>query len=99
MGKVISIINWKGGVGKTTLTHHIASGLQEIKDMKEMGFDRFPKVLLIDADAQCNLSIACLGDNKFEDMAYKSATPIPTIRDIFEQFLETGDYDIENNII
>ncbi|MDQ0902750.1 ParA family protein [Paenibacillus sp. V4I7] len=99
MGKVISVINWKGGVGKTTITHHIAVGLQKLDHSKDLGLDNAPRVLLLDADAQCNLSIACLGDNQFEDLTYKRDTPIPTIKDIFEQYLDNGAFNIENKII
>jgi chromosome partitioning protein len=37
VAKVISVLNWKGGVGKTTLTHHLGTGLQELSlsDIKE----------------------------------------------------------------
>ena len=45
--KTISIFNNKGGVGKTTLTFHLAHALAE------MGY----KTLLIDLDPQCNLTI------------------------------------------
>jgi len=45
--KVLSIFNNKGGVGKTTLTYHLGHILAE------MG----KKVLMIDLDPQCNLSI------------------------------------------
>lgn len=48
--KIISVFNNKGGVGKTTLTFHIAHALSE------MGH----KVLTIDADPQCNLTIYSL---------------------------------------
>ncbi|BAZ34085.1 putative regulatory protein cII [Cylindrospermum sp. NIES-4074] len=45
--KIISVFNNKGGVGKTTLTYHLACALAE------MG----KKILLIDFDPQCNLTI------------------------------------------
>lgn len=48
--KVISVFNNKGGVGKTTLTYHLANALSE------SGF----RVLMIDADPQCNLTIYSL---------------------------------------
>lgn len=48
--KIISVFNNKGGVGKTTLTFHLAHALAE------MGH----RVLLVDLDPQCNLSIFCL---------------------------------------
>jgi cellulose biosynthesis protein BcsQ len=48
--KVISVFNNKGGVGKTTLTYHLAHALSE------SGL----KVLMIDADPQCNLTIYSL---------------------------------------
>lgn len=46
MTKIISISNHKGGVGKTTSTLNIGAGLSRLKK----------KVLLIDLDAQANLS-------------------------------------------
>ncbi|MFH1560048.1 MAG: AAA family ATPase [Chloroflexota bacterium] len=54
MAKRISIINFKGGVGKTTLAFHLATGLARYHDGK--------RVLLIDIDHQSSLSIVCLGD-------------------------------------
>lgn len=45
--KILSVFNNKGGVGKTTLTYHLAHSLSESGN----------KVLLLDADPQCNLSI------------------------------------------
>lgn len=48
--KIISVFNNKGGVGKTTLTFHLAHALAE------MGH----KVLLVDLDPQCNLTIYCM---------------------------------------
>lgn len=46
MGKIITICNFKGGTGKSTTTHCLGVGLGQ----------RGYKVLLIDADPQCNLS-------------------------------------------
>ncbi|TGR90548.1 ParA family protein, partial [bacterium M00.F.Ca.ET.191.01.1.1] len=48
--KIVTIFNNKGGVGKTTLTYHLAHALGEIGK----------KVLLIDLDPQCNLTIFSL---------------------------------------
>lgn len=56
--KVISVFNNKGGVGKTTLTYHVAHALAE------MG----KKVLVIDADPQCNLTIYSLGQEFIHDL-------------------------------
>jgi len=51
MAKVISFINYKGGVGKTTTTFHIGCALAMFEPKK--------KVLLIDADPQTNLTFLC----------------------------------------
>lgn len=45
--KTISVFNNKGGVGKTTLTYHLGHALAELGH----------RVLMIDADPQCNLTI------------------------------------------
>ena len=50
--KVVSVINYKGGVGKTTLTACLASCLQ----------DKGVNVLLVDLDPQCNLTGEVLPD-------------------------------------
>ena len=54
--KVISLFNNKGGVGKTTLAFHLSWILSE------MG----KKVLMIDSDPQCNLTICGISENKLE---------------------------------
>lgn len=55
MAVYISVFNNKGGVGKTTLVYNIADSIGE----------KGKKVLAIDFDAQCNLSINAVGKNSF----------------------------------
>lgn len=63
MTKFISVFNNKGGVGKTTLTWNLADALAE----------KNRKVLLIDLDPQCNLSIAMLGADPFKKLVADAA--------------------------
>ena len=50
--KIVSLFNNKGGVGKTTLAFHLANILSE------MG----KRILMIDLDPQCNLTICCMDE-------------------------------------
>ncbi|MCR4451179.1 ParA family protein [Aeromonas veronii] len=54
--KIVSIFNNKGGVGKTTYMFHVAHLIAE----------HGKTVLMVDADAQCNLSAYCLTDTELE---------------------------------
>lgn len=90
--KVISVLNWKGGVGKTTLTHHLATGMQHMNFEEIEGYFKIkgtPRILLIDADAQCSLSTICLGENLFEDKIVKKKGK--TLNDLIESFLVDGN--------
>src|SRR5437879_2659456 len=57
MAKIISFINYKGGVGKTTTTFHIGCALAMFEPKK--------RVLLVDADPQTNLTFLCCDDKKW----------------------------------
>jgi cellulose biosynthesis protein BcsQ len=48
--RIISVFNNKGGVGKTTLSFHLAHALAELGH----------RVLLVDLDPQCNLTLYCM---------------------------------------
>lgn len=54
--KVISFLNLKGGVGKTTSSDNLAVGLVK------KGF----KVLLVDLDPQANTTAMFIGDNEIK---------------------------------
>ena len=64
MGSVVSFINQKGGVAKTTTAINVAS--QWAKEGK--------KVLLIDLDPQASATRAVFGDEEFEDTVYDVLT-------------------------
>lgn len=71
----ISIINFKGGVGKTTLAFNLSAGLARYHRSR---------VLLVDMDHQSSLSIVCLGTDGWNDVADRGAT----VASIFRNFLK-----------
>ena len=88
MAKRVSIINFKGGVGKTTLAFHLGTGLA-----------RFHKgrVLLIDMDHQSSLSVLCLGALGWQ----KAINEKMTIDEVFRSFVgqigqSTSEIIVEN---
>ncbi len=56
--KIVSLFNNKGGVGKTTLAFHLSWILSEMDK----------KVLMIDLDPQCNLTICGIHEDKLESI-------------------------------
>jgi cellulose biosynthesis protein BcsQ len=60
--KTLSMFNHKGGVGKTTLTVNVADALVDL------GF----KVLLVDADPQCNLTSFYLTEEQLDQLLNES---------------------------
>lgn len=72
MAKVIAVANHKGGVGKTTSVACIGAGLAR----------HGKRTLLIDLDAQQNLTFTLMGDKETESSVYDSltkGTPLPVV--------------------
>ena len=70
--KKIAIFNHKGGVSKTTTSYNLGWRLAK------MG----KRVLLVDADSQCNLSMYALGNDSFNE--FYSSNNVNNIKDALE---------------
>ena len=81
--KIISMINYKGGVGKTTSTFNLACGLS---------FLASKKVLMIDLDPQCSLTNTCLESYKRKNNKYDFDITCldidQTINHVFKEYLK-----------
>jgi chromosome partitioning protein len=73
---VVSVINYKGGVGKTTLTANLGADLAA----------RGRRVLLIDLDPQASLTFSLIPVADFENQLARQRTLLQW----FENFTETG---------
>lgn len=89
--KVVSIINYKGGVGKTTITANLAS---------EMAC-RGKRVLVIDLDPQTNLTFSYMKVEEWSNTYEKEKTikywfdsiidgtkPVPSFKDLIVRKME-----------
>jgi len=79
MAVTVSLINMKGGVGKSTLTINLAWHFSA-----RQSWDK--KVLVVDLDPQFNASQYLLGVSEYETILRKKK---PTIWDVFEQGTRT----------
>jgi len=86
MAKRVSIINFKGGVGKTTLAFHLGTGLARYHDAR---------VLLIDMDHQSSLSVICLRSERW----VKKAQEKLTVDTIFQPFIDDSTTPPRKEII
>lgn len=85
--EIISVINYKGGVGKTTLTANLAA---------ELAF-RGKKVLMIDLDPQASLTFSFIKPEEWKD----EIAPSKTIKNWFQpprsRKKKKDEYEIEVN--
>lgn len=75
MAKKVSLINMKGGVGKSTLTINLAWHFAAMSRWNK-------KVLVVDLDPQFNASQYLIGQTPYREILDKN---IPTIWNVFEQ--------------
>ncbi len=75
MAKIISVINYKGGVGKTTITLQLGIALATLANKK---------VLLVDLDPQCSLSLSTLDEHYWADRIDRFGS----IRDVIQTYYD-----------
>ena len=86
LAKVVSFINYKGGVGKTTMAVEIAATLSV-----KYGF----KVLVVDLDPQTNATFYLVTEEKWEEWT----TTNGSLREVFRHAIAEEEFDAGRTII
>lgn len=92
MPKIVSMINWKGGVGKSTLSLHLGVGVMRFGSTEPRA-----RVLLVDLDPQCNLSYLALGVSKYIEHVYEKKKP--TLKNLFDSYFKGEIFNTADAII
>lgn len=82
MARVISVINYKGGVGKTTITLQLAVGLASLHKKK---------VLMVDLDPQCSLSLSTVDEYYWADWLERKGS----VMNVLQSFFDSGKPEID----
>ncbi len=85
MPKVVSFINYKGGVGKTTSAYHVACSLVQ---------HHRQRVLMIDIDPQTNLTFLCASVEQWERRKRNTGT----ITNLYKRYVDRQSLDINRFI-
>jgi len=92
MSKIVSMINWKGGVGKSTATLNIGAGLAKFSEFENS------RVLLVDLDPQTNLSYSSMGVDDYIKWAYTDENS--TLKDLYNDYLNNeDDFDVNDALV
>ena len=81
MPKVVSFINYKGGVGKTTTAYHVACSLAQ---------HRRQRVLMIDIDPQTNLTFLCAEIQQWQRRKSRTGT----IKNLYDRYVNRKTLDV-----
>jgi len=81
MPKVVSFINYKGGVGKTTTAYHVACSLAQ---------HRRQRVLMIDIDPQTNLTFLCADVQRWQRRKRQTGT----IKNLYDRYVNRKTLDV-----
>ena len=81
MTKIVSFINYKGGVGKTTTAYHVSCSLAQHYGQR---------VLMIDIDPQTNLTFLCASITQWQRRRRNTGT----IKDMYNRYVNRQTLDV-----
>ncbi len=92
MAHVVSFINLKGGVGKTTTCVGVA-------EMLASSYEHGQRVLVIDLDPQTNATVMVIGEKRWEDVNERGHTLATMFEDALAEDPSRRAFDIDATLI